>query len=141
MEHARCLVRCGARHQTVADGEDGEILAQLMAEVGAPMLAAPELSSIQQEEDDEALLRPAKRAKVDADEEEVERLLTSRLCRMRSGSGWPRPPPTTTKLPYHYLRRLATTKGRVRAGALPTTRMGLVKVVGQSLDDYDDNTN
>jgi hypothetical protein len=139
MEHARCLVRCGARHQTVADGEDGEILAQLMAEVGAPMPAAPELSSIQQQDDDEALLRPAKRAKVDADVEEVERQLTSRLRRMRSGSGWPRPPPST-KLSYHYLRRLATTKGGVRAGALPTTRMELLKVVGRSLDD-DNNAN
>jgi hypothetical protein len=98
------------------------------------MSAAPGLSSIQQQ-------APAKRAKVvDDDVEEVERLLASRIRRMRSGSGWPRPP-ATTKLPYPYLRRLATTKCGVRAGALPTTRMELLQVICRSLDDDDDNTN
>jgi hypothetical protein len=169
MEHARCLVRCGARHhqQTVADGdEDGEILAQLMAEVAAPKPAAPEMSSIQQQQqqqeeralEDDVALRPAKRAKVeaDADGEEVERRLIARLRRMRSGSGWPRPPPPpaagakgvvvgSSKLPWHYLRRLATTKCGVRAGALATTtRTELLHVVYRSLpperptDDDDD---
>jgi hypothetical protein len=172
MEHARCLVRCDARHhqqQTVADGdEDSEILAQLMAEVAAPKPAAPEMSSIQQQQqqqeeqalEDDAALRPAKRAKVDANAEgeEVERRLTSRLLRMRSGSGWPRPPPPPTagvkgvvvvgssKLPWHYLRRLATTKCGVRAGALATTtRTELLHVINQALppecpnDDGDDD--